>query len=220
MPGHVISKADWLAQYTDDVPIIGVDEVGRGCWAGPVMVGVLCLRASDYDWSKRLADSKAVTPTRRYALMAEMSASHAPFEIGSVDNHEIDRVGIDEATVRAAQHALRRLWVPSLRSVPVVLDGTPRSWPYLEKFLEKRFDNWYYLEKGDAIEPAVSGASILAKCTRDTMMVEEATLDNNRWDFRHNKGYGNGRARELLMQHGMSYLHRHSFRPMRDIFNG
>lgn len=179
--------------------IAGVDEAGRGCWAGPVVAAAVML---PYGWCPPdLDDSKRVAAARREVLYRQLRAESIAWGACAVGPRVIEARNILCATLQAMARAVSRL-----RPQPdlILVDGlqTPRV-P-----CEARA-----LIKGDASSAAVAAASIIAKVLRDRMMIG--------WDRRYpgygfavNKGYGVAEHREALRRLGPCSLHRSNFRPV------
>ncbi len=185
---------------------VGIDEVGRGSWAGPVVV------AAAYGDQERAAsilgcgsgyrDSKALSPKRRASALAELSASGVCFVIGEASASEIDGIGLTGALRSAALNALA-----GLRASRILLDGKHdyiREGPVTT------------LVGGDRLHPLIAAASIAAKVYRDDLM---SRLDGELpwWDLAANKGYGSRRHLAALRAWGISTEHRLSFAPMRHV---
>ena len=184
--------------------VAGVDEAGRGAWAGPVYAGAVVL-ADDPDSLEYLLgcvdDSKKLTPSaREYAF--DVILAHARYAgVGAASNEEIDRLGIAPATRLAWRRAL---------------DGT-RNVDYLllDAFRLPESDlPQLPLVRGDAQCLSIAAASILAKVARDRQMRWTA-MALPYYGFEHNKGYGTPHHRHALRLHGPCALHRRSFAPMR-----
>jgi ribonuclease HII len=187
--------------------IIGVDEAGRGPLAGPVVAAAVVLGKH---YPQGLDDSKKLSAKRRAELDEGIRASCA-WGLGVVEPPEIDRINILQATMRAMSLAVCEL-VEKLGAEPeaVLIDGnlSPHG----------RCDLWRWPDAkpiigGDALEPAISAASIIAKEWRDRMMCEAAKAHPHYgWD--RNKGYGTAEHMEALRVHGPTPLHRQSFAPV------
>jgi ribonuclease HII len=186
--------------------VAGVDEAGRGPLAGPVVAAavVLCKpRPAGLDDSKRLSEE------RREALERPIRRRCA-FGIGVVGPDVIDRINVFAATMLAMTEAVIRL-EEALGAAPVevMVDGnlTPAG----------RCDQWRWHARpivgGDASEPAISAASILAKTWRDRLM-RKAALDHPHYGWERNKGYGTPDHLIALREHGPCDLHRKSFAPV------
>ena len=184
---------------------VGLDEVGRGAWAGPVVV------ASARGDSKGVAeilsdgrggfvDSKILGPQRRLSKLDQLTSTGVSFGVGFVPAKVVDGVGLVSALRQAALLALGET-TPSI----ILLDGD-------SNYLGSR--NVETIVKGDVRDPLIAAASIYAKVARDQLMVElDAELPY--WDFASNKGYGTWRHRCGLAAMGPSPEHRLSFEPVR-----
>ncbi len=186
--------------------IAGVDEVGRGCWAGPVVAAAVVLPESILVYPERLAgvdDSKALTARQRERLCAEILAVAESWAIGSVPAYVIDSYGILEATRLAMQIALLRL--PRLPDALLIDAVTLPGWPCTQRSLIK----------GDARCLSIAAASVVAKVARDRLM---AALDPHvaGYGFAAHKGYGTAMHYKALRTLGPSIQHRRSFRPLAD----
>lgn len=187
--------------------IIGVDEAGRGPLAGPVVAAAVVLGK---DYPQGLDDSKKLSAKRRAELDEGIRASCA-WGLGVVEPPEIDRINILQATMRAMSLAVCEL-VEKLGTEPetVLIDGnlSPHGRCNLWRWPDAR-----PIIGGDALEPTISAASIIAKEWRDRMMCEAAKAHPHYgWD--RNKGYGTAEHMEALRVHGPTPLHRQSFAPV------
>lgn len=177
----------------------GVDEAGRGPLAGPVVAAAVILdRLHPVDG---LADSKKLTPFRREQLFGEIQARALCWSIALATVEEIDRLNILQATLLAMKRA-----VESLRIAPsrVLVDGN--QLPRLAILSEA-------IVKGDALVPAISAASILAKVYRDRWCAEYH-LQFPQYGFARHKGYGTVAHLAALRAHGACPQHRRSFAPV------
>ena len=179
--------------------IAGVDEAGRGCWAGPVVAAAVILPAS-YDWDG-LDDSKKLGAEQRARLSARIRQD-AVTGLGIATAAEIDASNILIASLRAMARA-----VAKLTHAPdhILVDGN-------------RLPDWSYAAEavigGDARAPSIAAASIIAKHARDEMMVSlDEQCPGYRWA--QNKGYGVPAHREGLEALGVSPEHRRTFAPIR-----
>ncbi len=195
-----------LAKCPDGQVIIGVDEAGRGPLAGPVVAAAVILckpRPSG------LADSKKLSAARRAELEATIKR-RCRWAVGVVEVEEIDRLNIFGATMLAMSLAVQSL-CEQLDAEPhqVLIDGnlTPQG----------RRPEWRWPARaivgGDAIEPCISAASIIAKEHRDRLMREYAQAHPH-YGWERNAGYGTPEHLEALRRHGPSPLHRRSFAPV------
>ena len=187
--------------------IAGVDEAGRGPLAGPVVAAAVILckpRPAGLD------DSKKLTAERRGALEAVIKR-RCHWGVGVVDVGEIDRLNIFGATMLAMTLAVEALCAKiGCDPIEVLVDGnlTPHG----------RREEWRWKARpivgGDAIEPCISAASIIAKEHRDALM-REAALAHPHYGWERNKGYGTPDHLAALREHGPCPLHRRSFAPVR-----
>lgn len=218
-----------LLQEADDRRpqwIIGCDEVGRGCLAGPVMVGACLFRAEDIPLlpiPAGLKDSKLLTPKKRESLLDPLRAWAAGTAVGSCDNRGIDSYGIMEALGAAAIQAIDQAVFGLIGAgdrVAVILDG-PYDYisPAFRSLLapQARIDpddmTVTTVVKGDRRCACVAGASVIAKVTRDRYMVDVADR-HPEWEayaWRKNKGYGSAEHREAIKEQGPSPYHRLSW---------
>jgi len=177
--------------------VCGIDEAGRGPLAGPVVAAAVMF--SDDVYIDGVFDSKMLTHRRREELYDEITGSAIGYGIGVIDNIVIDEMNILEATREAMTRALSRLKIePSI----VIVDGNFYSHPVY------RVEN---LIRGDALSFSVAAASILAKVTRDRMMIDYERKYPH-YSFSHHKGYATRKHVEEISQHGLSEIHRRSFR--------
>jgi len=181
--------------------IAGVDEVGRGPLAGPVVTAAVIL--DPYNPIVGLMDSKALTERKRERLFDEIKERAAAWSLGRAEVHEIDEINILHATMLAMQRAVEGL---ALEPTEVLIDGNRcPELPYPSRAIIK----------GDQTEPAICAASILAKVSRDREMVELDAQYPGYGLARH-KGYPTKVHIAALMEQGISPIHRMSFRPVRE----
>ena len=180
------------------VCVAGVDEVGRGCLAGPVMAGAVIL-----DPNRRidgLADSKALTAAQRERLHEEIIGKSIAWTVVSVTPGEIDRINIHQATLQAMRRAVLAL-APLPDAVLVDAFRIP-SLPMAQRGVVG----------GDRRSSAIAAASIVAKVTRDRMMQQLHAADP-RYGFDRHKGYATADHLAAVARFGYSPQHRRSFRP-------
>ena len=185
--------------------VAGIDEAGRGPLAGPVVAAAGILRPGRR--IDGIADSKVLSPDERSALNVVIRRDALCFGIGWADRAEIDALNILQATFLAMRRALLSM---SLTPDHVLVDGD--RLPNLDglgKTLTARA-----IVGGDATEPAISAASILAKTARDSYMNHMDTL-YPAYSFATHKGYCTPDHQRLLELHGPCPLHRRSFAPLR-----
>lgn len=183
--------------------LVGIDEVGRGCWAGPLLAAAVILNEP----IEGLSDSKKLTKKHRNELAQQIKAT-AAYGIGWVDASEIDEIGLTRATQKAMKMALKNMRIDYAIAesiYEVVIDG---DYNYLAGSPNVRT-----MIKADSLVPAVSAASILAKVARDEYMTKIA-LEYPLYQFEKHVGYGTKLHHELLKLHGVSSLHRMSYKPI------
>lgn len=192
------------ARLVWDVPglMAGVDEAGRGPLAGPVVAAAVIL--DDLQPIKGLADSKKLTALKRERLYDEIRAKALCCSIAQASVDEIDRLNILQATMLAMQRAVAGL---RLKPTKVLVDGN--RIPKLDVLAEA-------IVKGDALVPAISAASILAKVHRDRWCAE-LHLQYPAYGFDGHKGYGTAEHMAALRTHGACPAHRKSFAPVAEV---
>ena len=201
MQSRKSSNPELQAVFAWDVPglLAGVDEAGRGPLAGPVVAAAVILDARNP--IAGLADSKKLTALRREKLYDEIHAKALCCSIALASVEEIDRLNILQATLLAMKRAVEGL---RLKPNKVLVDGN--RLPTLTIRAEA-------IVKGDALVPAISAASILAKVYRDRWCVE-FDLQYPQYGFAGHKGYGTAEHLAALRLHGACPQHRRSFAPV------
>ena len=187
------------------VPVVGVDEAGRGPWAGPVVAGSVILDIDTLPESLRLGldDSKKLTTKKREELF-QLLLNFAKTGVGISSVDEIDALNILQATMLAMKRAVEDL---SLTPGMVLVDGN---------FLP----DWSYpsqaIIKGDGRSPSIAAASIVAKVSRDQVMADLAK-DHPQYGWEKNAGYGTKGHQRGLAEFGVCKHHRRSFKPIKNI---
>lgn len=189
----------------NDRLIAGVDEVGRGCLAGPVCAAAVILDPERP--IEGLADSKTLSPARRKTLARQIRATALGFALGSASVEEIDRLNILNATLLAMQRA-----VAGLVPVPVLVRVDGDRVPDLPMSARACIG-------GDQSVPGIAAASILAKVSRDRLMVWLGA-ECPGYEFARHKGYGTAAHLQALERLGASRWHRRSFAPVRRLLEG
>lgn len=175
----------------------GCDEAGRGCLAGPVFAAAVIL-SKDFH-HRLLNDSKKVSPKNREILREYIIQNSIAWAVAMVDNKEIDKINILNASILAMHKALDMLTItPEI----IVVDGN-------------RFKPYYEIEYatvvgGDAKITSIAAASILAKTYRDEFMTQQHSLYPN-YNWIKNKGYPTAQHMQAVIKYGVSPLHRKSF---------
>jgi ribonuclease HII len=181
--------------------VAGIDEAGRGPLAGPVVSAAVIL--PDGADLPGIDDSKKLTPARRNRLYDRLYAIAGAIGIGVVDTAEIDRVNILQASLRSMAMA-----VANLRPRPdhLLIDGI---FTITSDFSQQA------IKKGDSLSISIAAASIVAKVTRDRIMVQVDTLFPE-FGFRQHKGYPTRRHRAAIVRHGCCPIHRRTFKGVRE----
>lgn len=181
--------------------VAGIDEVGKGAWAGPLTVGVAILPRDRRIY--RVNDSKQLTAARREALFDRIAEWCVDWAVGHASADECDRLGMSEAQRVATDRALG-----ALRQMPdaMLVDG---KWNFIPE-AHRRAATVEMMVKGDGRSLSIAAASILAKVTRDRIMAEMAG-DHPLYGWEHNKGYPSARHRAALSGYGLSCEHRRSW---------
>lgn len=182
--------------------ILGIDEVGRGPWAGPLVVGAVVLGGTSIE---RLTDSKKLTKKRRNELDVIIRRDAAGFGLGWVTAAEIDEIGLSAALRLATIRAVEQVKVPYHE---IIIDGTIN-------FLADTNKGQYVttMPKADLLMPSVSAASIIAKVARDNYMSEQDAIYPG-YKFASHVGYGTAAHRAAIDTLGVTPLHRLSFAPL------
>lgn len=181
--------------------IAGIDEAGRGPLAGPVVAGAVILKSLDF--KERIDDSKKLTANLREKAFEEILRK-AIVGIGVVDEKVIDQINIYQATIRAMEIAVSNLAIPPDYAI---VDGRvklPTRCPI------------QCIIKGDSKSLSIAAASIVAKVTRDHLMMKyDKTFPQ--YGFSRHKGYPTKAHKAALKLHGASSIHRMTFAPVRDL---
>jgi ribonuclease HII len=192
--------------------ILGMDEAGRGAWAGPVTVGAVCLPLNEPGLRKLLRDvrdSKEMTPRQRERVVLTIKEIATAWGVGSATNDEVDEHGIVNAVKLAMSRALddtnRRF--PGFTADCLFLDAM--IWPEMIDRVPQ-----VTIVDGDARSLTISAASILAKTWRDAHM-HAIDPDYPDYCFAAHKGYGTAPHRAALQQYGPCAIHRRTFKPVR-----
>lgn len=190
-----------------DVVVAGIDEAGRGAWAGPVVAAAVILDPGSIPGGIR--DSKQLAPKTREQLFVRIS-ERSIWAVGIVERDEIDRRNILQASLQAMSDAAERLArVPGV----FLIDGNRT--PPLSARLQAS-TRAYAVVRGDRKSLSIAAASIIAKVTRDRIMVQLGRLAPH-YGWECNAGYGTAAHRQALQRFGASDQHRRSFSPIRKI---
>ncbi len=186
--------------------IAGVDEAGRGAWAGPIVAGAVILPENIS--IPELKDSKLLTAKKRDELYDIIIKKSLFYSVGIVDHDIIDKIGISEANLEAMNKA-----VAGLKKIPEFL---------LMDFLPKKEINIInnlphcLIIKGDKKVFSIAAASVIAKVTRDRIMI---SYDKkfSKFGFASHKGYGTKKHREAIVANGICSIHRRSYKPISEM---
>jgi ribonuclease HII len=192
-PGLSVEREFWTAGHE---VVVGIDEVGRGAWAGPLTIGAVVVPKDRRLY--KLRDSKQLTEAEREALFDRIADWAETWAVGHATFEECDRLGMSAAQRLAAARAIEGL---DLAPDAVILDG---KWDFVGHRVTRK------LVKADALCLSVAAASILAKVTRDRMMRAEAE-HFPAYNFDQNKGYPCPRHRIALSGYGPTSIHRRSW---------
>ena len=198
--------------------ILGIDEVGRGPYAGPLVIGACILgdwqNSENAEWIEKLTDSKKLSAKRReelYVLIKEKALATAT---GWVSSAEIDEIGLSEALRLATRRAVEQIQKTKVPFSEIIIDGTMNFLvgTKLEKYVST-------LKKGDFLVKEISAASILAKVERDKYMAELDAVYPE-YGFGKHVGYGTAAHQKAMEEFGLTPEHRRSFRPVREVAEG
>ena len=192
-PGLSVERELWTDSTT---VVVGVDEVGRGAWAGPISVGAAVVPKQRRIYKVR--DSKMLTEDERELMFDRIADWVDAWAVGHATHVECDELGMSEAQKLAAKRAIERLGVEPDH---VLVDG---NWDFVGGGNTRR------IVRGDATSLSISAASILAKVTRDRMMRQLAPAYPG-YNFEANKGYPGPRHKAALAHMGPTTIHRRSW---------
>jgi ribonuclease HII len=180
----------------------GIDEAGRGCWAGPVVAAVVIL-PKDHEQISGITDSKLISEKKRNELYELITSFALDFGVGIISHRIVDQVGILNATKLAAKEA-----VSMTKNTPDYLLTDALD-------LRKQIDIKQELfVKGDQKIYTISCASIVAKVTRDNLM-RNLSGEYKKYQFNLHKGYGTALHTKLLDEYGICDIHRKSYKPIK-----
>jgi ribonuclease HII len=190
--------------------VIGLDEVGKGAWAGPLVIGAAVLTNDVIDAQNAqelmggARDSKQLTEIKREAMFDHVAETCKAWAVGAATHEECDRLGMNKAQKLATKRALEQLGkVVDLQTAAAVIDG---KWDFVSPLVGHVVAH----VKADASCLSVSAASVLAKVSRDRLM-RDYSLDYPMWSFDTNKGYPCPKHRVALQGYGPSAIHRVSW---------
>lgn len=187
--------------------IAGIDEAGRGSWAGPVVAGALIYDEKKAKKIKGIADSKIITPKERDYFYNRLIESF-DWGVGIIDHQEIDLIGILPATKKAMAEAVKDLKAPPDF---LVIDAV--------KLLKEINLPQKSLIKGDRLVWSIAAASIIAKVYRDQLMIELHEKYPS-YGFNNHKGYGTREHQNALNRCGICEIHRKTYKPVAKMMTG
>ncbi len=198
VPATLTHPGPRLDKKVNVCTIVGIDEAGRGALAGPV-VAAACVLPEMKHFPVLITDSKQMTPSEREESFVWLTR-HCTYGVGITDAQTIDRIGIVASTELAMQQAVAEI-AKVHRELYLLVDGRDGFW----------FD-WPHsnIIRGDELETCIGAASIIAKVTRDHLMIEAAKT-YKKYGFDVHKGYGVPVHQTALRKHGPSEFHRKSF---------
>lgn len=183
--------------------IAGVDEAGRGAWAGPIVAAAVILPKNFSSLQWKLKESKQLTPQNREKFFRLITAQAISYGVSIVDNEFIDKNGISKANVRVLVESAKNL---SPKPDYVLFDLFKGSFNFYTSF--------QMFVHGDSCIASIAAASILAKVTRDCIMKKEGQV-YPQYTFAKHKGYGTALHQSQINEHGLCLIHRRSYSPMK-----
>jgi len=211
--------------FNSERVMIGVDEVGRGCWAGPVLSCASYIYPSKFMNLPKINDSKKMSKKHRREIFVS-SSTFSRSAIGSSTVNEIENLGInasnDLAALRAVVLMVQNFSFNTDKNLffDIFIDGNRiPSFDMFEKLfaLIRNRIKIYCIIKGDSKLMSIALASIIAKETRDTIMYQQHLLYPY-YNFKNNVGYGTKEHRDMIIKHGITKIHRRNFKPISTIF--
>jgi ribonuclease HII len=201
-PDFSFEKKLWQKEFT----VIGIDEVGRGAFAGPVTVGgvvfnpKLSKKETEYILSLKIHDSKKLTPKKREILSTLIKENAIFYDLSFIDIDVINEIGISKATFLGMQKVINNL-SKKITNPYVLVDAF-------------NIPNMNLPQKGiihgDSLSVSIAAASIIAKVTRDSLM-QSLSLNFEKYGWGENKGYGTLKHRRAIAEFGLSKHHRIDF---------
>lgn len=182
--------------------VVGIDEAGRGAWAGPVVVAAVIL-PQKHKQVDGITDSKLISPAKRAEFYEIITDVALDFGVGIISHDIVDKIGVLEATKLGAKEAVSMMKIKPDYLLADALDLRQHICCEQEAII-----------KGDQKIYSISCASIIAKVTRDNLMTNLGGK-YNKYHFYQHKGYGTKLHQEMLAKHGVSDIHRRSYRPVK-----
>lgn len=183
--------------------LIGIDEVGRGAWAGPLLVVAVRNKGTI---PSNINDSKQLSANQREAMMEDI-LNNCEIGEGWVRVEEVDSLGLSGAMRFGVKRALANICAAN--NTPIIMDGNVNYAP-------RKYTNVHTVIRADSLVPEVSAASVYAKVLRDRFM-KDLALIHPEYNFESNVGYGTKNHRIALALYGITKWHRKSFKPIKNI---
>lgn len=193
-PNFDLEKSFWKERKL----VAGIDEAGRGPLAGPVVAAAVVF-PFDFISEMPLNDSKLLTHNKRAEFLEYIKNSCMYQAHAFIDNNEIDRINILQATIKAMHVSVSKL---QSKPAHLLIDGN---------YFRENGIAHTTVKSGDKISTTIAAASIIAKVTRDLWMIEVAGKEFPEYDFKNNKGYGTKKHIEAIKKYGICKYHRLSF---------
>lgn len=203
-PNLFLEESLWKKGF---VNVAGVDEAGKGSWAGPVTAATVIIH-SNKQIVRLVRDSKIMTKTQREKTFDQIIKTSSAFGIGIVDEKEIDKIGIQKAVKKAMIAALTEIELKFGKVSFVLVDGS-KTLP-LDNYNSQR------IKRGGLYHYSISAASVLAKVTRDRLMKKIAKQYPG-YGFEKHLGYGTKLHFKTLEKYGVRPTHRMSFAPIKNM---
>ena len=185
--------------------VVGVDEAGRGAWAGPLYAGAVVISPENAQHFEDVTDSKKLSLKKREELFEIITTNATAWAVGFVTAEEIDTLGLTKANKAACERAIEGL------------SHTP-DYALLDGRLEVSQIPFESIVKGDSLSLSIAAASILAKVSRDHEMMNYH-LQYPDYCFNEHVGYGTKKHQQALVQHGVCAIHRKSYAPIRALLH-
>lgn len=191
--------------------LIGLDEVGRGAWAGPLVFAAVAIDRT-LPFCSELNDSKKLSLKKRL-LLNDLITQNYKCGIGIIEAELVDQLGLTEASRQACICALKELQLLQESNIKIIIDGNIN---YLSNTDYQ--ENAKCIPKADSTIVSVMAASIIAKVKRDNMMIEYANQFPG-YMLEKNVGYGTKQHIEAIKKLGVTKIHRHSYRPIKQLLS-
>ena len=205
-PNILLERSLWEKGFEN---VVGVDEAGKGPWAGPVTAACVVIH-SEKQVVKTVRDSKIMTRIQREKAYPKIIKKSSGFGIGIVSEQEIDKIGIQKAVKKAMKLAIRNMESKfNLKTSYLIVDGS--------KTIPLRKNNVKRIIRGGLYHYSIAASSVLAKVTRDKIMRKMAKK-YPLFGFEKHVGYGTKMHFRRLEKYGVSPIHRKSFAPIKTLF--